>query len=342
MASIREIARLAGVSPATVSRVLNHDETMSTAESTRERIFAIANQLNYQTVNQSPKKSIQKKSRMSIAVIKIHDYHRESDDPYFHMIHKGMIDEATNWKIRLESIYINDFMEAIEHLTDFGAIIVVGNLTDEAYELIYQKNSNLIIIDDYFASPKYDLVHPDFGKKTTEVLDWLYANNHRNIAFIGGENRVYNSAGESVEDAEDVRTIAYKNWMKLKGLENFINVKITGWGIEQGLDQAVKLIEEGVLPTAIVSASDPLSIGIYRAFQTHHLSIGKDISIFSFDDIEMAAYLTPSLSTVHIDSHEIGRVAVRLAKERIVDQRKTALRVEVASELIIRESSQKI
>ena len=95
------------------------------------------------------------------------------------------------------------------------------------------------------------------------------------------------------------------------------------------------------LPTAIISASDPMSIGIYRALQLKNIDIPETISVFSFDDIEMAGFMSPPLSTVHIDSLEIGHVAVRLAKERISDGRKTALRVEVASEIIVRDSVRK-
>lgn len=102
------------------------------------------------------------------------------------------------------------------------------------------------------------------------------------------------------------------------------------------LDQSKEM-----LPTAIVSASDPMSIGIYRALQLKSISIPKALSVFSFDDIEMASYMSPPLSTVQIDSLEIGRVAVRLAKERMIDGRKSALRVEVASNLILRESVRK-
>ena len=110
-----------------------------------------------------------------------------------------------------------------------------------------------------------------------------------------------------------------------------------------GVNAANELIEASGehLPTAIISASDPISIGIYRALQLKNIAIPETISIFSFDDIEMAGYMSPPLSTAHIDSLEIGRVAVRLAKERISDGRQTALRVEVASEMIVRDSVRK-
>jgi LacI family transcriptional regulator len=110
--------------------------------------------------------------------------------------------------------------------------------------------------------------------------------------------------------------------------------------MEFALTATTALIDENEnnLPTAIISASDPMSIGIYRALQLKNIAIPEDISIFSFDDIEMTGYMTPPLSTVHIDSLEIGRVAIRLAKERISDGRTSALRVEVASEIVVRES----
>lgn len=340
MASIREIAHLAGVSPATVSRVLNEDQTMSVSDDTRQRIIEVANQLNYQKVKKTRQKNFKIQTRLSVGIIQVEPFHQKNEDPYFKAIHQGMEQEAANWKIRLEILDLEALSKDLSQLSHFGAIIVLGMLLPEVHEQIYHQNSNLIIIDDYFIDGQYDLVYPDFARKTVNVLDWLYQHGHRSISFIGGDNSLFDLSTQRKKMVTDVRTVAYKNWMKNHDLDKYINIKLTDWRIEGGLLKAEELIHEGNLPSAIVVASDPLSIGVYRAFQTHQIEIGKDISIFSFDDIEMAAYLTPSLSTVHIDSVEIGRVAIRLAKERIVDKRVTPLRVEVSSTLYIRESSQ--
>ncbi|GFH43095.1 LacI family transcriptional regulator [Lactococcus hodotermopsidis] len=338
MASIREIAKLAGVSPATVSRVLNADETMSVAASTRARIIKVANQLNYHKIENLGPKSPKQSSKLSIALIKMHSSQRENDDPYFRQIQEGMEVEANAWNFRLETLKLGEFK--LNQLAQYGAIIVVGAFTADALAEIFEVNHNLIVVDNYFASSRYDLVHPDFAKRTEQVLDYLYAQNHRKIAFIGGEIGTIDLTGCKKNKIVDVRTTAYENWMKIHGLSDNIRIKTGNWTMAFGLTATDELIDEAAegLPTAIISASDPMSVGIYRALQLKKIAIPETISIFSFDDIEVAGYMSPPLSTVHIDSLEIGRVAIRLAKERILDNRTSALRVEVASEIIVRES----
>lgn len=338
MASIREIAKLAGVSPATVSRVLNADETMSVKAATRHRIIQVANQLNYHKSDNLGVRSPKHANLLSIALLKTHSSKRETDDPYFRLIQEGIKSEASKWNFRLESFKLGQFK--LEQLAIFGAVLVVGVLTDDALAKIYDVNPNLIVVDHYFASSRYDLVHPDFAKQTEAVLDYLYEQNHRRIAFVGGEIRSVDLNGNQQEVFADVRTIAYENWMILHGLSDYLQQKTGDWTMGFGLRATNDLLDQAgmQLPTAIVSASDPMSIGVYRALQLKGISIPKRLSVFSFDDIEMAGYMSPPLSTVQIDSLEMGRVAVRLAKERMIDDRKSALRVEVASNLILRDS----
>ncbi|KST94070.1 LacI family DNA-binding transcriptional regulator [Lactococcus lactis] len=341
MASIREIAKLAGVSPATVSRVLNADETMSVSPATRTRIIKVANQLNYHKVENLGPKSPKQSNKLSIAVIKTHSSKRENDDPYFRLIQEGIALETGNWNFRLETLKLGEV--SLEQLAQFGAVLTIGAFTDETLADIYKVNQNLIVVDNHFASSRYDLVHTDFAKQTEQVLDYLYEQGHRQIAFIGGEIRTVDLKGQKQHLLADVRTTAYENWMTIHGLSDKIQLKTGDWSMGFALNATNALIEASgdQLPTAIISASDPMSIGIYRALQLKNITIPEAISVFSFDDIEMVGYLSPPLSTVHIDSLEIGRVAVRLAKERISDGRKTALRVEVASEIIVRESVRK-
>lgn len=337
MASIREIAKLAGVSAATVSRVLNQDETMSVSEATRKRIINVANQLNYHKVSSSGGKSPKKSGLLSLALLKTHGAKREEEDPYFRQIQEGLELEASNWNFRLESLKLGQV--TLEQLASFGAVVVVGVLTDTALADIYAVNPNLIIVDHYFANSRYDLVHTDFAKQTEQVLNYLYAQNHRQIAFIGAETAVFDLAGRQVKQLVDVRTIAYDHWMTIHGLADNRKMMTGDWTMSSGLKAAQEILHHSdVLPTAIISASDPMSVGIYRALHLEGLTIPETISIFSFDDVEMAAFLSPPLSTVHIDGLEIGRVAIRLAKERLIDGRRTAIRVEVASELVMRES----
>ncbi|WP_308605809.1 substrate-binding domain-containing protein [uncultured Enterococcus sp.] len=98
------------------------------------------------------------------------------------------------------------------------------------------------------------------------------------------------------------------------------------------------LASEEELPTALLVGSDPLSVGVYRSLQSANITVGKEIDVASFDDIEIAEFLTPSLTTVHISAQEIAKAAVRLAKERIEDERQEPVIMTFPSKLVVRES----
>ena len=102
--------------------------------------------------------------------------------------------------------------------------------------------------------------------------------------------------------------------MKLKGLGKYEQALITNWSTHEGLQSANKLLELDPRPSAVVVGSDPMALGVYKAFSNHKINIPQDISIVSFDDVEMTQYLTPTLSSVYINANEMGKLGVRLAK----------------------------
>lgn len=98
-----------------------------------------------------------------------------------------------------------------------------------------------------------------------------------------------------------------------------------------------KAIKKGDLPTAFFVASDPMAIGAIRALLESNIGVPDEVAIVSVDDIEMAAFVSPPLTTVKMYSEQMGRVAVNLILERI-SGREIPLKVEVPTKLIIRDS----
>jgi LacI family transcriptional regulator len=113
----------------------------------------------------------------------------------------------------------------------------------------------------------------------------------------------------------------------------------TGPGIRDGYQSALALLDQKPRPTAILVINDLLSIGALRAIKERGLRIPEDISIAGFDDIDMSGYLIPSLTTLHVNAEDIGRVAVRLILERIADPEKPAEHVFLPAQLVVREST---
>jgi LacI family transcriptional regulator len=93
------------------------------------------------------------------------------------------------------------------------------------------------------------------------------------------------------------------------------------------------------LPTAVVLASDPMAIGAIRALHEAGIKVPEDISVISFDDIEAAAFLNPPLSTVKVQTEEMGKTAVKLLYDRLKNEREIPLRVTLPTKLVLRDST---
>lgn len=338
MASIRDIAKMAGVSPASVSRILNNDSSFSINKNTRARVIEIANRVQYsKKKSERGPKSAGKK--MTIGLILRHDAKTELSDPYFHEIHEGIEEEAAKWRLHVEVAFtMHEKNKDWASLSAYGAVIMVGEMTADTISQVKKYNQNLILIDATPKDPDISYICNDFVEKTYEILNYLYSLGHRNIACIGGRSGIVDKEGKTIYQAGDARANAYHNWMKIKGLMNFDQAFITNWSTKEGLQSAEKVLELKSRPSAVVVGSDPMALGVYKAFSNHQVSIPNDISIVSFDDVEMTQYLTPTLSSVYINADEMGKLGVRLAKSMISEEIGASITVTVHSQLKIRES----
>lgn len=338
MASIRDIARIAGVSPASVSRILNNDPSFHINEDTRGRVIEIAKHLHYKKGkrNVGPK---QTDPNLSIALIMRYNKAREINDPYFLKMHNGINEEAKKWHLRIEQPFkLEDPNKEWNELANFGSAIIEGEMTPAAIKQIQNINSNVIFLDVNTNIYGCNIVRNDFIEATTYILDTLYEMGHRNIAYIGGKSIIIGLDGKLAYEKDDLRETGYLSWMKLHNLDQYCHAYNTNWSAEDALVAATQITKLKDLPTAVVVASDPMALGVYKAFKDAGVNIPQDISIISFDDVDLNRYLTPTLSSVYIDTEEMGKTAVRLAKDLITEKVKIPLTITCHSQLNLRDS----
>lgn len=341
MASIRDVAKMAGVSAASVSRVLNNDPNFSINKNTRQRIINVANQLHYS--KEESQNNRRANSEMTIGLILRHNSNIEMEDPYFYDIRRGVELEAGKWRLHvIKAFEMRDPNKDWSQLSNYGAVIMISEMTADAVEKVHLLNPNLILVDNYTNDSRYDIIQTDFAERTQETLDLLYDYGHRRIAFIGGQSSKVRVDGSVERSQHEVRAESYQRWMKLHDLQQHIDVRIGRWSSEDGLQLTKQLIDKEQRPTAIVVASDPMALGVYKAINNSGLSIPEDISVISFDDSEMNRYLSPTLSSVRMEAEEMGRTAVRLARNRMLNPNKMPLRIVCASKLKVRDSITKI
>ena len=327
MVGIRDVARRAGVSPGAVSRVLNNDPTLSVAESTKERIYQAIKELNYDI----DKRKYVKRRLPSIGVITTTSRQKELDDPYFNALRIGLEQEARRLHLGMNRVYnLEDNPKTWQDFDKLGAIIIVGTVSETAVRRLSEQNKNIIVVDNPEINQEVDMVYADFERMTKRVLQLFYEKGHRRIGYIGGFNIDIDEKGEKIYSDNEKRYRAYQEFMTANGLKK--QAKLGLWEPLEGK----RMMDE--LPTALLVGSDPLSVGVYRSLQSATISVGTEIEIASFDDIEIAEFLTPSLTTVHISAQEIAKAAVRLAKERIDGERQEPVIMTFPSKLVVRES----
>lgn len=336
MATMRDIARKAEVSIATVSRVINGDPTLSVTAETRKKIIEVVDELEYKLPKRKRGKTSEVVKVKNIGLVTSND---ETIDPYFLSMRLGVESVCEKYGVNISSILTvgkSDF--TAEALSRLDGLIIFGDVMIEELQEVYYHNDNIVIVDFLPEENTYDIVLSDFEGATSQVMDYLFGLGHTDIAYIGGQGAIRGITTEKVIAKEDTRKQIYEKKMKEKGLYNTENILLGDFGSNSGYLLTKELLESNAKSTAIVVASDPMAIGVMRALHEADMKVPEEISVFSFDDIDSAAFLNPSLSTVKIYTEEMGRTAVKLLHDRIYNDRKLPLKVILPTELVVRDS----
>lgn len=333
MATIRDIAKLAGVSPATVSRVLNHDETISVTNETRKKIFETAESLSYQKPIRLPKIP---KTALTIGLFHWYNEFQELNDPYFISIRLGIESECNIHQINLVKIFNSDVLEDNLMNTSFDGIIVLGKFSTEHIERFKQCSPHIVFIHSENQHFKHDCVQADFAEITTDVLNYIISKGHRKIGFIGGREQLPFSEIK----LPDPREHTFISTLSHLGFYNEDYIKIGNFDFHDGYQLMHDLIAKNRnnLPTCIFVASDTLAIGALRALAELGIQVPHQISIIGCNNIPTSQYTFPTLSTVKIHTELMGQTGVKLLLEQINNERDTPVKVIVPHEIIERES----
>ncbi|MBC2371232.1 LacI family DNA-binding transcriptional regulator [Listeria booriae] len=328
MATMTDIAKLAGVSIATVSRVLNYDETLSASGETRRKIFEIAESLDYTKHKQKATKKTGK-----IAIVQWNTEEEELNDIYYMSIRIGAENRTREHGIEISTLYE---LDKIAQATIDG-ILAIGKFTLEQVEQLKEIHPHICFVDTDYRLNKYDSVVIDFVQSTREVIDYFIAGGHTNIGFIGAEER-----SEIDGSMNDPRSVAYVEYMKERQLYAKQNMFVVGgrFDVPSGYEQMKQAIEQlgEQLPTAFFVANDPMAIGCLRALSEAGIAVPERVSIVGFNDISVSQYVSPALSTVRVYTEFMGEEGMDMLIERM-NGRKHAKRTILETDLILRESS---
>lgn len=333
MATIWDIAQAVGVSSAAVSRVLNDDPTISVSDDKRRRILETAAAMNYQTP-----RSRRNNQLGTIALFNFLRPTEELGDPYYVNLRLGIENRCRELNIEVKNTYtaLSGQQRATWQGTN-GAIIVAG-ADGSDYSWLAPYDEKVVFADCLPPTPNYDHVSADIGDAMVELLESLTKMGHRRIGYLGW---ICTKDGKQLAEA---RLDAYLEWMEEHGgvdptiYSVAFNPTGRDWEL-LGYDLMQKLIGNGNPPDAVIAFNDNVAIGAYRALHEAGISIPEDISVVSFNDISVAQFLTPPLSSVHLPAKAIGAAAVDLLAERL-QGRNVAKDVRLATKMVWRGSSE--
>jgi len=334
MVTISEIAKAVGVSNATVSRVLNFDSTLSVTAETRRAIIEKAEALNYETPRRR-KGKLEPSNVGKILMLHFLSPDQELVDPYYVGLRLGVERRCQKHGLEIAKLYDSEQLPNPMTLRKAYGVIVVGPYRESALEWLASNCKRLVFADFRPISDEFDNVSSDLAQATLKLLHALNRMNYRRIAFIGWpESRASHPYSE-------VRCQTYIEWSKRNGTFDQRLCLVARNNEECGYELALKLMKRAKRPDVIITGSDNMAVGAYRALRELGIEIGKDVAIASFNDISVAQFMHPPLTTIRLPAEEIGETAVDMLMERAAG-RSIGKQVTLASQLIWRGSTKKV
>lgn len=345
MVTIKEIAKAVGVSSATVSRVLNYDPTLSISEVKRQAVIETAEALNYATPRNRNKNGAPPPSVALSSLVIVHSLEQSEElaDPYYVGVRLGIENRCKDLKTDVIKVFHSDQQPDSRVLREASGVISIGRQTRKDIDWLRANCRNLVFADFDPSLEEVDFVLSDLKAATKRMLETLCGMGYRRIGFLGSHE---NSEDENVPYGE-LRCKAYIEWCNAN---NCFEPELLALGddcnaghnlrLETGYAVAKAILAQKDRPDAVITANDNMAIGAYRAIHEAGLSIPDDIAVASFNDIPVAQFLNPPLSTVRIESEHIGEAAVDLLLEQVAG-REYAKHVFIPSQTVWRDSSRK-
>jgi LacI family transcriptional regulator len=329
LATVEDIARAAGVSVATVSRVLNSSPKV--AQTTRRRVLRILDELGYAPNNLARNLRARALRVFGLVIPDIRN-------PVYTSLHRGVEDVAraagffvllanTDEAPQREAEYLR--MLLAERVA--GVILVPTATTQlEAVESLLRARIPVVALDRPLLGADVDTVQPDRAQGVWLAIEHLHAHGHRAIGLVNGPAEMA-SAGQ--------RADAFHAVLRARGLEDGSARQAHGDFREEGGYQAARtLLDSSNRPTALLVANNLMALGAIRAAAELGVRIPEDLALIAFDETEWAPFVAPPLTTVAHPVHELGRTAAELLERRLAEPGRTRVTVLLRPKLVIRTS----
>ena len=334
--TLRDVAHGSGVSITTVSRILNGRESgVPIREETRQRVLAVAAELGYKPNLLA--RGLRGSPSSLLGVIA-----RDISDPFHIQILRGINDAS---RVRDYRLFLGHVDYRPDVALSYGSmfesshadgIIVIGDIDggDDTLDQLAQQHRYVIGVTDRTTRRQIPGVYADGVAGTHLALEHLWELGHRAIICVS-DTRTYDGRQ---------RIGLYEQFMRERGVADQIGVFITDQDPEPSLELGRRVFADWPgrkHPSAVYATSDNIALGLMQAAYEAGIGIPGDLSIIGFDDIDVAAFTIPPLTTISQGGLEMGRVAAELLFDMIDNgrHRSEVADVVLAPRLVVRRSA---
>lgn len=336
MATIKDVAKRAGVTIGTVSRVLNNKKWVS--EDCRKRVLVAIKDLHYKP--QAHARRLRQKHSRICGVIAPH-HTSVFSSPFFTNIMKGLEEVAAEKQYRL---LLHPLSETARAQISYRALLGDGSVdgmfvlnawsTDASIRELTEAQVPFVLVNGKITGQE-DLPYVGFDNRAgvTQAVDHLAKLGHDRIGIINGRMTTTNAIERFQafqENLAEHKLEFHQEWVADGDYEE-----------EGGYQAAMKILSAVRRPSAILCASDLMAMGAMRALKDKGVSVPGDISIVGFDNMEEAAYHEPAITTVAFSAYEMGKLAARKMFQLISEEELTEKASVLKAQLIERESTRK-
>ncbi|MDF2614618.1 MAG: transcriptional regulator, LacI family [Clostridia bacterium] len=325
--SIREISKITGFSPATVSNALSGKRGVN--KETAEKILQVAKDRGYinETKITNIKFVIYKKSGEII-----------SDTPFFSSLIEGveMESRASGYKTIIcnldrSSDEFDQLLEQILNDSTSGILLLATELNEEEVRVFEKASSPVVVVDSWYGKLNFDSVLINSTDSVHNAVEYLISKGHHEIGYLRGEFRIKNFS---------YRAQGYKRALVQKRIpinEDYqVTLRPTMDGAYRDMDKYLK--KNPKLPSAFVADNDIIALAAIKALKQHGYRIPQDISIIGFDDLPFCGISSPSLTTIRVFKQDMGRMAVKRLIDKMQNGSAIHTKTEICTEFIQRDS----
>ncbi|WP_028025387.1 substrate-binding domain-containing protein [Enterovibrio calviensis] len=329
MATIKDVARMAGVSTTTVSHVIN--KTRFVAENTTKKVWAAVDDLNY--APSAVARSLKCNSTRTIGMLVT-----KSTNPFFAEVVHGV--EEYCYKEGYTLILCNtegnlakqrDYLRMLAEKRVDGLLVMCSDLNEELLALLEKKQDLPMVVMDWGTQH----VNTDCIQDNAELGGYI-ATKH----FIdNGHTKIGCMSGQLDKLTCQTRLAGFRKALAEAGLEENPDwIVDADFECDTAVEAANKLLALDDRPTALFCFNDIMALAAISTFRQAGLDVPNDISIIGYDNIDLAAFFSPPLTTIHQPKNRLGKTAIKLLLERLANKENQQQIFVMQPELIIRNS----